>query len=230
MLNIAIRFCAGFIVGTAAFVTISVLDPNTPTSTAYHPLSQAPPYFIRFRMEDLHSPGVAPMFYTDCTSDPATRANWWHGPDSWEYATAGIINVQASSTNCNGASYVKLVLAFEYGIDCGAYTPACFDPFTSPANGIHTTDAPHFHVAKGYIWYDQGPATDPYSYAGLPSDNFRKHVSAHEFGHAMSLAGPGVSHHKDLDGKCVGTDWLMTVYANIPVTNPPTFADPICAL
>lgn len=205
------RFVVGFAVGAAALVIVSVIQPGTPTSNAHHPN----PDVFRFRMDKLHPAGIGPMYYTDCTDDPVTEANWRHGPDSWDYATAGVVDVQAWPINCDGSIDVKLVLAWEYPDNCGSAV-ACFQPLQGVS---HTTDARHFHVTKGYIFYDA------VNYQALPSDNFRKYASAHEFGHAMSLA-----HHTDTYGKCHGLDYVMTVYTDLPPPNPPTYSLPICAL
>lgn len=168
-------FVLGFAGGVVVFLMITSL-PWRPSARATHPLD--PPQ----RLADLHPNEGGAAWYSLCTGgDELTRWIWAYGPEIWEDGLDPPPFFQGmrfweSSTICNTQNYIDVIFQWEYAILCDLERAiACYIPL------VYSWHGDHWDIVRSTMLYDYA------KYMGLRNHDWRSNVSAHEWGHAMSL-------------------------------------------
>lgn len=180
-----------FVSGTVVGLVLLLISGGMPSADAHH--THSPPR----RLHGLHQPTITQADYTQCTSDPIVQQFWAWGPESWEDGSRGFVDVERSTTECSASTAIEVLQAWEHPLllSCNrdraiaCYQIVDYDTHQNPD---------HWHVEFSWI------AFNPFYYPAMSSDAWRRFISAHEFGHAMSLA----EHLPDVDG-CAGDNYVM---------------------
>ena len=177
MRQFAFQTSASLVVTFALIIALQSLA-STPTSKADHVqgLEESAALFV-----GLHPSVGGQASFTTCTSDDDYRAYWRYGGDVWEKYLLSAVQL-SHVANCSTANKI-VVMQWEYpGLtDCDNGGPQVSFACWGANNGSWFTHSDHDDVSQSWIIFDEA------LYSPLALD-WASRISAHEWGHAFSLA------------------------------------------